>query len=83
MLLEKNQKHKQTTLQRKNLFQWIISNFREYVNENFFVGMKVNDPKVHKHRDGFTAVELKVIFKPTNFEEIKIMKLKIDWEIYV
>ena len=47
-------------------FKWIVSNYREYVNENYFVGMKVDDPKVHKSRDGFTVDELKVIFKPTN-----------------
>ena len=48
-------------------FKWLTSNYREYVKENYFVGMKVSDPKVHKPRDGFTNEELSLIFKPPNF----------------
>ena len=39
-------------------FKWLTSNYREYVKENYFEGMKVSDPKVHKPRDGFTNEEL-------------------------
>ena len=48
-------------------FKWLVSNYREYVQENYFEGMKVSDPKVHKPRDGFTKDELSLIFKPPNF----------------
>ena len=48
-------------------FKWLKNNYSEYVPQNHFDGLSIQEKKFDKPRDGFTNEELNKIFDTTSF----------------